>query len=111
MEKSWKRDRNAKKRFQISMDYISRDILGLPDYRHYHYVPDYRPLFNTRLFARFQIRFHADFVRIISFDPGFFLRYCPWGGGGGVHKGPFGYDRRDQKMVGYADIVSTFIIE
>ena len=31
------------------------------------------------------------------------------GGGGGVHKGPFGYDRRDQKIVGYADIVSIFI--
>ena len=31
-------------------------------------MPDYRPLFNTRFFARFQIRFHAVFVRIISFD-------------------------------------------
>ena len=41
---------------------------------------------------------------------GAFLRNCP-GGGGGVHKGPFGYDRRDQKIVGYADIVSIFIIE
>ena len=39
-----------------------------------------------------------------------FLRKCPWGGGG-VHKGPFGYERRDQKIVGYADIVSIFIIE
>ena len=32
-------------------------------------------------------------------------------GGGGVHKGPFGYDRRDQKIVRYADIVSIFITE
>ena len=41
--------------------------------------------------------------------PGPFLRNYPWGGG--VEKGPFGYDRRDQKIVGYADIVSIFIIE
>ena len=40
-----------------------------------------------------------------------FFKKLPVGGGGGVHKGPFGYDRRDQKIVGYADIVSTFIIE
>ena len=29
-----------------------------------------------------------------------FLRNCPWGAG--VHKGPFGNDRRDQQIVGYA---------
>ena len=41
-----------------------------------------------------------------------FFKKLPVGGGGGrVHKGPFGYDRRDQKIVGYADIVSIFIIE
>ena len=40
-----------------------------------------------------------------------FFKKLPVGGGGGVHKGPFGYDRGDQKIVGYADIVSIFIIE
>ena len=43
------------------------------------------------------------------FVSGPFLRNCPWGAG--VHKGPYGYDRRDQKIVGCADIVSIFIIE
>ena len=40
-----------------------------------------------------------------------FFKKLPVGGGGGVHKGPFGNDRRDQQIVGYADIVSIFIIE
>ena len=43
--------------------------------------------------------------------PRAFFKKLPVGGGGGVHKGPFGYDQRHQKIVGYADIVSTFIIE
>ena len=41
----------------------------------------------------------------------FFKKLPVGGGGGGVHKGPFGHDRRDQKIVGYPDIVSIFIIE
>ena len=40
-----------------------------------------------------------------------FFKKSHVGGGGVVHRGPFGYDRRDQKIVGYADIVSIFIIE
>ena len=43
------------------------------------------------------------------YKAGPFLRNCLWGAG--VHKEPFGNDRRDQKIVGYADIVSIFIIE
>ena len=49
--------------------------------------------------------------RTNNVEPRAFFKKLPVGGGGGVHKGPFGYDRRDQKIVGYADIVSIFIIE